>query len=69
MLVLVQGISFRNLAKLSDEIGQKYEPEFLQELINIADMDNDGRVCIFHILIYCKCERYNTKWDNGGFLY
>ena len=47
MLVLIQGISFRNLAKLSDEIGQKHEPEFLQELINIADMDNDGRVFMF----------------------
>ena len=51
---LHQGISFRNLAKLGDEVGRDYDLEFLQKLIDVADMDNDGRVAAQEFWVYMK---------------
>eukprot|EP00750_Incisomonas_marina_P001589 INCI1134.1.p1 GENE.INCI1134.1~~INCI1134.1.p1 ORF type:complete len:372 (+),score=95.04 INCI1134.1:168-1283(+) len=49
-----KGISFRNLAKLSDEVGRHDDLEFLQKLIDVADMDNDGRVTAQEFWVYMK---------------
>ena len=51
MWIADQGISFRNLAKLSDEVGRHDDLEFLQKLIDVADMDNDGRVRSLAIML------------------
>ena len=53
-------ISFRNLARVAEELGENIDDEELQDMINQADRDGDGEINID--------EFYRIMKKKGNFL-
>merc|ERR1712028_36624 len=63
-------ISFRNLARVAEELGENIEDEELQDMISQADEDGDGEINLdeFYsiILLYRKVKKEITDVPRGG---
>merc|ERR1711885_97121 len=52
-------ISFRNLARVAEELGENIDDEELQDMINQADRDGDGEI---------NCDEFYRIMKKGNFL-